>query len=1637
MLVHIVLREYLQDYGLSADQIKGITSFYNDLDSLLNAEDYEIAAVGDMKIEDVRKLKNYLSDRKKGIARDFLRRWGKVLSEENVENAYEEYDKLSKLQPNSPVVWQIKGELLEKMGKNAEAREAFKKAKKLYEDQGEIPPSFLEEKLQGMSYKSSSHGNGIGLINGLGFQNGKSKVNGFSNGLSNGVSGGFKNGIINGSGLVNGAGRIGRRPDKKVPPIVRFSVAILLVIVLIYAPLMGVFFFEKGIAYEVDGNFQEWSSSIPYYNLKSAPSIVNITEVKFHSTTKGLYFFVESQEEFFKMSSGVYIFIDMDMDSKTGYSVGNIGAEYMAEIYGWNESIQGRELYFFNSSDQNDFSKFVPLESISAVINGNKMEGFIPHPFHEFRSVVIFTNYAGAGDLSYIPKYGEEMFYVAEENYSPVIPLNQDTAILKMKIYSLNDVKIQNLTFEFNGTAAPIEMDKIAIYEDDGNGEFDSKDTMISDAWNVKNIGYIVFSNLNLKVKNATLFLVVRCSHDYLKERAISAVLLSLNASLPYWLDDFVDGGSYIYSIPAEPHVDGSFLDWKIKKSDPVGDVVSISGHMKKFDENLDIVNYSSYLTNHLLFYVNVNGKLLGGTDCPLVRMFTLPDSDRDTVPDRFDLYPHDFNNDGIPDNESFVVVNGEKLPDVDKDGVADYPYGPDMWLNTTIPDNFPKPYAGKEVHVYIGPTPAEEIYGYDVLDILINSDSNTSTGYSPPQYPIGADYKVELYGRDGKVYNASLYAYSHGWRFVRNIEYFKGYHSIELDSGIAPARSSSLIILSDWDSDRDISNSPLITPSTKSNYEHKQLHLHYDNTTQSFNMDTHPGGTGYYINIPANYYAEWHQIPVFAKNFSIVANPKISLYLVPHPYIFLIWEYIPGMNVSLWKYNDSTGLEEIGYDYNPDIESEGWYNFTIKNTTSLYRGEALYLRTEVSGYRRTSIDVYFNSTQYDSQIDLPTDTYVNVDWIKTYNSSSETYLFERGESVIIKSKISDPFGSGDISGARISVSDPNGTMVVDNVTMSVESSSDAYSIFTYSLIAPNSPGKYTISVLGEESNGVMDEGQYQFFVRAEMGVSMFPDTTEFGNPGENVSFNLTILNYGNVDDGYYIKDSESSEHFPFVMYIGDSLAARDDDGDGVWNWINSSWERDDQVFVHLDADQEMNITVIKSVPYGKWGKTDLLVLNAVSVSNSSVNDSVRIRTNVPVLSVKKVLFLNGSSSLSLKHGDNEQSQTIYYDNSYSWTFPKVYYDVNITGYITVHLYMNAQSSYYSGVAITASLYADSSLIGDDEIIGEKNAKWYTFTITPQTSVIPAGSQITLTVSVKGYGTSTTVYYDSNEHPSNITIPTSDFIRIRYLKLFNSTGESNNFSAGEDMRVETRITSPFGTDDIGDAYLNITDSMGDRKLNSQKMQLVSSSGGDKIYQYTYSIPHDAWSGFWKVRVDTHDDPLIYTNASTQFFIPWDVNITPNHNTTTNVSSQDREFTFEHTITNTGLGANIFEIKATSQNGFDIKLYIDGNLAAEDYNGDGVWDYVNSNYDSDGDGNPDTGILLAGESMDIEISVVIPANFTGNESVDVEAYSFLSQGINDHAYDKIQAVPELSDLVIIAPIMLVVALIKRKGRFTLF
>ncbi|MEM4161144.1 MAG: sialidase family protein, partial [Thermoplasmata archaeon] len=215
---------------------------------------------------------------------------------------------------------------------------------------------------------------------------------------------------------------------------------------------------------------------------------------------------------------------------------------------------------------------------------------------------------------------------------------------------------------------------------------------------------------------------------------------------------------AYVESPPASAKIDGAFGEWS------PGALTNDYDDTKNPSIDLRQIGKIVENTGSIFFYLQMAGEAFAGRAIPestpeFSGIVVESDSDRDTIPDSQDPLPFDFNNDGIPDASS--------NNDVDGDGVMDYPYGTDYYLNTTIPDDqrFPQEWRGKFVSIYIGPIsqPSGMLAGLDYVRVYVDADANASTGYGV-SVGIGAEMLLEITGREGEIFSSAVYEWKGKW---------------------------------------------------------------------------------------------------------------------------------------------------------------------------------------------------------------------------------------------------------------------------------------------------------------------------------------------------------------------------------------------------------------------------------------------------------------------------------------------------------------------------------------------------------------------------------------------------------------------------------------------------------------------------------------------------------------------------------------------------------------------------------------------------------------------------------------------------------------------------------------------------------
>lgn len=213
-------------------------------------------------------------------------------------------------------------------------------------------------------------------------------------------------------------------------------------------------------------------------------------------------------------------------------------------------------------------------------------------------------------------------------------------------------------------------------------------------------------------------------------------------------------------------------------------------------------------------------------------------------------------------------------------------------------------------------------------------------------------------------------------------------------------------------------------------------------------------------------------------------------------------------------------------------------YNLSTPLTHSFSAGSTILVEVEVNAGSSAETRIWYDSALYPSKAILPAKDYARPTSINTYSVENQpTTLFyynwsESQRKVIVRSNVTDPFGTYDVYRVTMTILDPNGNAVKDNVLMSQisdgVSQSDYSQIFEASWSYPVSAvvGNYTVSVTVVDNNGNYQRsltGSYSPFIEEEKFVfnigiveyydPMFLVTDDLGDPLPNAQVYLTWAN--------------------------------------------------------------------------------------------------------------------------------------------------------------------------------------------------------------------------------------------------------------------------------------------------------------------------------------------------------------------------------------------------------------------------------------------------------------------------------------------------------------------------------------------
>jgi uncharacterized repeat protein (TIGR01451 family)/fimbrial isopeptide formation D2 family protein len=328
----------------------------------------------------------------------------------------------------------------------------------------------------------------------------------------------------------------------------------------------------------------------------------------------------------------------------------------------------------------------------------------------------------------------------------------------------------------------------------------------------------------------------------------------------------------------------------------------------------------------------------------------------------------------------------------------------------------------------------------------------------------------------------------------------------------------------------------PVVTVTgTVAGTGNKQLYLYDGTSTPTWKLSrTKPTGlTGTQTLAKTGGSYTWVENPVLASNVTINASVPVTLYLASDAIATRNVEVRLACSSATGTYLSSGNVTETTM---PATATQYTFTLTAANGTATLpmtcaagNSWQLTVINQSTGNGTRNVIVYPMSGTNNSYVNLPSQNVISVGSIGFYSapypSAATVTSVPPGGKVYIRATISDPFGSYDITGATIKITDPSGTVQLLPTGMGtpVYDSGAASKIYEYSSSGPFSVpsgaalGNWSVSVTATEgSEGtITNTGYFSMIVGVPNVFILKSANKSSANPGDIITYTVQVKNTG------------------------------------------------------------------------------------------------------------------------------------------------------------------------------------------------------------------------------------------------------------------------------------------------------------------------------------------------------------------------------------------------------------------------------------------------------------------------------------------------------------------------------------------
>ncbi|MBI4722814.1 MAG: hypothetical protein HY769_07470, partial [Candidatus Stahlbacteria bacterium] len=437
-------------------------------------------------------------------------------------------------------------------------------------------------------------------------------------------------------------------------------------------------------------------------------------------------------------------------------------------------------------------------------------------------------------------------------------------------------------------------------------------------------------------------------------------------------------------------------------------------------------------------------------------------------------------------------------------------------------------------------------------------------------------------------------------------------------------------------------------------------------------------------------------------------------------------------------------------------------------------------------------------------------------------------------------------------------------------------------------------PGWYTITYytnLGMDQNRSNDSATIYVYIGE---FTLDPNQSKETVPGTDVYDTLMMNNGGVLDRFDFTIPTHTSNLVTYLYDFPSILIGRDDNGDGSWDWVATGYDNNtnNQPDIEVPAADSHRVVVRKIVPASTpYGTVDTTNIKAQGIAYSATWDDASLVTIIPPPSGTKQLYLH-PDSLNTTIFTGGGSATIGAGSSNFWSqrpyFAKPFTIQKIAGAnndVPIPLYINT-SGVNKSINVVLQYYHPST---GTVTLGSQAQNVNTTTPTlinyyielASSPTIPAGGKMILRIDNPASPAGNIYIYRGNasgQYRSRIELTTTTYIEIDWIKTYRgqSGPEVSVFSDNDSVTTRAELSDPFGSFDIVQARITITNPLGTPVVSDQPMVLYETDPNNpsvwRRYMYSWVVPVGATKGQYTITITGYETNNITVSANKYFSV---------------------------------------------------------------------------------------------------------------------------------------------------------------------